>query len=82
MSGNVVRRLPGMRDTAGGQYGALQAAAAAFEAFASGRGYGMLDTPLLEQTELFVRKSGGELTTQLYSFVDPGGNPQTGQEAG
>ena len=34
----------------------------------------MLDTPLLEQTELFVRKSGGELTTQLYSFVDPGGN--------
>ena len=74
MSGNVVQRLPGMRDTAGGDYGALQAAAAAFEAFASGRGYGMLDTPLLEQTELFVRKSGGELTTQLYSFVDPGGN--------
>ena len=74
MSGNVVQRLPGMRDTAGSEYGDLQAAAAAFESFASGRGYGMLDTPLLEQTELFVRKSGGELTTQLYSFVDPGGN--------
>ena len=70
----MVHRLPGMRDTAGSEYGALQATAAAFEAFASGRGYGMLDTPLLEQTELFVRKSGGELTTQLYSFVDPGGN--------
>jgi histidyl-tRNA synthetase len=63
-----------MRDTAGSDYGALQAAAAAFETFATGRGYDMLDTPLLEQTELFVRKSGGELTTQLYSFVDPGGN--------
>ena len=74
MSGNVVPRIPGMRDTAGGEYDELQAAAAAFESFASGRGYDMLDTPLLEQTELFVRKSGGELTTQLYSFVDPGGN--------
>ena len=63
-----------MRDMAGGEYDNLQAAAAAFEALASGLGYGMLDTPLLEQTELFVRKSGGELTTQLYSFVDPGGN--------
>ena len=74
MNDNVVRRLPGMRDTAGSDYGVLQAAAAAFETFATGRGYDMLDTPLLEQTELFVRKSGGELTTQLYSFVDPGGN--------
>ncbi len=74
MSGNVVRRLPGMRDAAGSEYRALQAAAAAFESFASGLGYDMLDTPLLEQAELFVRKSGGELTTQLYSFVDHGGN--------
>ena len=63
-----------MRDMAGVEYDAIQAASAAFETFASGRGYDMLDTPLLEQTELFVRKSGGELTTQLYSFVDPGGN--------
>ena len=70
----MVQRLPGMRDAAGSEYGAIQAAAAAFETFAAARGYGMLDTPLLEQTELFVRKSGGELTTQLYSFVDPGGN--------
>ena len=74
MSGNTVQRLPGMRDMAGDEYGAIQAASAAFETFASCHGYDMLDTPLLEQTELFVRKSGGELTTQLYSFVDPGGN--------
>ena len=70
----MVQRLPGMRDAAGSEYGAIQTAAAAFETFAAARDYGMLDTPLLEQTELFVRKSGGELTTQLYSFVDPGGN--------
>ena len=74
LRGNVVLRLPGMRDSNGVEYESLQTAANAFEALASGLGYGMLDTPLLEQTELFVRKSGGELTTQLYSFVDPGGN--------
>ena len=29
---------------------------------------------MLEETELFARKSGGELTSQLYSFVDPAGH--------
>jgi histidyl-tRNA synthetase len=37
------------------------------------RGYGEIETPLLEQTELFLRKSGGELASRLYSFTDPGG---------
>ena len=32
-----------------------------------------METPLLEPTELFVRKSGGELTSRMYTFVDPGG---------
>ncbi|MCY4651692.1 MAG: HisS family protein [Dehalococcoidia bacterium] len=32
-----------------------------------------LDTPVLEPTELFVRKSGGEVSSSLYSFQDPGG---------
>ena len=36
-------------------------------------GYRGLDTPLLEPTELFLRKSGGELASQLFSFTDPGG---------
>ena len=35
-------------------------------------GYRGLDTPLLEPTELFLRKSGGELASQLFSFNDPG----------
>ena len=38
----------------------------------SGHGYRQLDTPLLEPTELFLRKSGGELASQLFSFADPG----------
>ena len=37
------------------------------------RGYARIDTPLIEETELFLRKSGGELSSRLYDFVEPGG---------
>ena len=37
------------------------------------RGYEPVDTPLLEETELFIRKSGGDLSSRLYSFKEPGG---------
>ena len=40
----------------------------------SGYGYRQLETPVLEPTELFLRKSGGELASQLYSFTDAGSN--------
>ena len=40
----------------------------------SGYGYRYLETPILESTELFMRKSGGELAAQLYSFTDAGSN--------
>ena len=33
----------------------------------------MVSTPIVEDANLFVRKSGGELVTQLYAFTDPGG---------
>ena len=39
------------------------------------RGYEPIDTPLLEETELFVRKAGGDLAGRLYNFTDPGGTP-------
>ncbi len=37
------------------------------------RGYLPLRTPFLERTELFLRKSGGDLGGTLYSFKDPSG---------
>ena len=37
-------------------------------------GYDVLDTPVIEPTELFLRKSGGELAARMYNFTDPGGN--------
>ena len=36
-------------------------------------GFQRLDTPVIEPTDLFVRKSGGEVSSSLYSFKDPGG---------
>ena len=38
-------------------------------------GYHWLDTPILEPTELFLRKAGGEMASQMYSFTDAGSNP-------
>jgi len=37
-------------------------------------GYTALDTPLLENAELFLRKLGAELVVRMYAFTDPGGN--------
>lgn len=40
----------------------------------AGYGYEFLETPLLEGTELFLRQSGGDLASRMYSFVDAGSN--------
>ena len=73
MRSSQVRRLPGMRDVGGEAYRRMSDVQAGLRASASRRGYEPIDTPVLEDTELFVRKSGGELTSQLYTFVDNGG---------
>ncbi|MCH7620316.1 MAG: ATP phosphoribosyltransferase regulatory subunit [Chloroflexi bacterium] len=37
-------------------------------------GYQKLELPILGPAELFLRKSGGELASQMYSFADAGGS--------
>jgi len=37
-------------------------------------GYRQVDTPVLEETDLLLRKSGGELASKMYTFTDPGGH--------
>jgi histidyl-tRNA synthetase len=44
------------------------------ESFLDRRGYDVAAIPVLESTELFLRKSGGELASQMYSFTDPSGH--------
>lgn len=69
-----VHRLPGMRDLTERAYTRTARAMEALRGFLGAHGYSVLDTPLLEETELFIRKSGGELTSRLYTFTDPGGH--------
>ena len=68
-----IHRLPGMRDVDAQVYERLGRSVEIVRGFLAEEGYVVIDTPLLEETELFVRKSGGELNSRLYSFTDPGG---------
>ena len=43
------------------------------QTFLNRRGYEVIDVPTLEATELFLRKSGGELAAKMYTFNDPAG---------
>ena len=74
MSKIQINRLPGMRDMTGQAYQRITEVVEGFSRYMRGSGYEAIDTPVLEDTELFVRKSGGELTSRLYSFMDPGGH--------
>ena len=74
MSGRKIDRLAGMRDYAGGRFARFAGLQNATLAHLDEAGYEPIDTPLLEDAELFVRKSGGELASRLYTFSDPGGN--------
>lgn len=66
--------LKGMRDLPEASWQPLMAVQEKLRTFFSLHRYQLLDTPILEQTELFLRKSGGEIAARMYSFVDPGGN--------
>ena len=63
-----------MRDVTAAQRDRMNGLASATAAYFEQQGYHAVHTPLLEQTELFVRKSGGDLVNSLYTFQDPGGN--------
>ena len=68
-----VARLRGMSDLSGHSLARRNSLQTLVTALLSGYGYRPLETPLLEPTELFLRKSGGELASQLLSFTDPVG---------
>jgi histidyl-tRNA synthetase len=69
-----IARLPLLRDYDQDSWSQFdRAAEICREAFRE-RGYTTIDTPIIERTELFLRKSGGEIAAQLYSFTDPGGH--------
>jgi histidyl-tRNA synthetase len=68
-----VRRLSGAQDRTPAEWALLAGLQDRTRDFLMLRGYQPVATPVLEQTELFLRKSGGELAAKMYSFVDPSG---------
>ena len=65
------RLLQGMRDLPQGSWKALRSVQDKLGELFYVHGYRVLETPLLEPTELYLRKSGGELAARMYSFTDP-----------
>lgn len=73
-TGRQIPILPGMRDVGVADFSRLRKVSEGLQSHLSVNSYESVNTPLLEETELFVRKSGGELTGRLYAFTDPGGH--------
>ena len=71
---NVVSLVPGMTDVSSEVSLFKSEAQSRIANILGSNGYDSYEYPILEPTELFVRKSGGEITSRIFSFVDPGGN--------
>ncbi len=71
---NPVRLLPGMRDLSPAACLRKRDVERRLADFIARFGYAPLEVPILEATELFLRKSGGDLAARMYSFTDPGSN--------
>jgi histidyl-tRNA synthetase len=69
-----LKHLHGMRDISHRSWETSKTAQDRLREFFSSYGYRTIETPVLEPTELFLRKSGGELAARMYTFTDPGGN--------
>ncbi|HIA75461.1 MAG TPA: hypothetical protein EYN92_03405 [Dehalococcoidia bacterium] len=65
--------LPGMVDSSPETHHAKLNLTANISSILTKYGYDIFDCPIIESTELYAMKSGGELTSRLYSFVEPGG---------
>ena len=73
MDRQPIKQLAGMRDLPEVPYHRLKLAQDRLQRLFALHDYRGIDTPLLEKTELFLRKSGGEMGVRLYNFTDHGG---------
>ena len=69
-----IRRAPGFEDRAGRSFESLDSAVRIAREVLYARGYQPIETPLIEQTELFLRRSGGLLSSQMFDFTAPDGS--------
>ncbi|MBI4498417.1 MAG: ATP phosphoribosyltransferase regulatory subunit [Chloroflexi bacterium] len=66
-------RINGTRDLLGRDYALAQHLRLGLQALLEAYGYQPVETPILEQTDLYLRKSGGEVAARMYALTDQGG---------
>ncbi|HUG14027.1 MAG TPA: ATP phosphoribosyltransferase regulatory subunit [Thermomicrobiales bacterium] len=64
--------MRGTRDVLPAEWESTRNTVDGLAANAMAHGYRFIETPILEHTELFLRKSGGDRVAQLYSFTHRG----------
>ncbi len=69
----MFKTLPGFREFYPDDYAAREDMFARWRRTARSFGFEEFSPPVLEQTELFTEKSGEEIKSQLFEFVDKGG---------
>ena len=69
-----IRRAPGFEDRTGRDFERIEESINIARGVLHGLGYQPIETPLIEQTELFLRRSGGLLSSQLFDFIAPDGS--------
>ena len=74
MEFNQINNLPGMSDNWGNCAIQTYQIRDDLNKLYTEHGYELIETPILEESELFIRKSGAELATKLFSFIDQYGN--------
>jgi len=77
MAGPTFQALPGFRDFTPSECAVRNYLFETWRGVARRCGYVEYETPILEDTGLYLKKSGGELSSQLFRFEDQGGRDVT-----
>jgi len=77
MAGPTFQALPGFRDFTPHECAVRNYLFETWRSVARRCGYVEYETPILEDTGLYLKKSGGELSSQLFRFEDQGGRDVT-----
>ena len=77
MAGPIFQALPGFRDFIPRECAVRNYLFETWRGVARRCGYVEYETPILEDTGLYLKKSGGELSSQLFRFEDQGGRDVT-----
>jgi histidyl-tRNA synthetase len=77
MAGLTFQALPGFRDFIPRECAIRNYLFETWRSVARRCGYAEYETPILEDTALYLKKSGGELSAQLFRFEDQGGRDVT-----